>query len=300
MTSYHIPVMLEESVEGLCVKPSGVYVDLTFGGGGHARAILERLNDGMLIAFDKDEAARANRIDDDRFIFLQQDFRFLKYNLKYLGIDEVDGILADLGVSSHHFDDGARGFTYREDVPLDMRMNRALVVTAADLLNERSPEELGRIFREYADIRHPRRLVELLVRHREARPFRTAGDVKEALRPLLRGGNANSFLSRIFQALRIEVNGEMEALREMLRQVPRVLRPGGRLVVIAYHSLEDRLVKQFIRTGHFGEKEENPFGNEEPPLRPVNKKVITPSDEEVRNNPRARSARMRIAEKKEA
>ncbi len=297
MSSYHIPVLLEESVEGLQVDPSGVYVDLTFGGGGHARAILSRLKEGRLIAFDKDEAATENRIDDERFVLLQQDFRFLKYNLRYLGIEKVDGILADLGVSSHHFDDASRGFTYREDGPLDMRMNRSVRLTAADVLNGYTPEELERIFREYADVRHPRRLVERIVAFREGRPFRTAGDLQEALRSFLRGGAGNKFLSRIFQALRIEVNGEMEALREMLQQVPQVLRPGGRLVVIAYHSLEDRLVKHFIRTGHFKEEETDPFSTEKPPLRPVNKKVIVPSDEEVRRNPRARSARMRIAER---
>ncbi len=296
MSSYHIPVMPEECLSGLQISPGGIYVDLTFGGGGHSRVILSRLDQGRLIAFDQDEESLKNRLDDKRFLLLRQNFRFLKYNLKYLGICEVDGILANLGVSSHHFDEGTRGFTYRSDAVLDMRMNRERKITAADVLNGYSPGGLERLFREYAEIKHPGRLVSYLVRAREAKPFRTVGDLLEALRPMTGRGPANRFLSRIFQALRIEVNEEMEALKEMLLQVPQVLRQGGRLVVISYHSLEDRLVKQFIRNGKF-ETEEDPFAREEPPLKAVNRKVITPSPEELRENPRARSAKLRIAEK---
>jgi len=300
MIPYHIPVMLEESISGLNISPGGTYVDLTFGGGGYSQAILSRLGEGRLVAFDQDEESLKNRLEDKRFLLLQQNFRFLKYNLEYLGIRGVDGILADLGVSSHHFDEEERGFTYRADSPLDMRMNRSKKMTAADVLNRYTQEELERVLREYAEIRHPGRLVGLLVRVREQRPFRTAGDLLTALKPLMKGRPANRFLSRIFQALRIEVNEEMEALKEMLEQVPQVLRPGGRLVVITYHSLEDRLVKQFIRTGRTTTEEEvaDPFGEEHSPLRQVNRKVITPAKEEIARNPRARSAKMRIAEKK--
>lgn len=283
-------------MSGLQISPGGIYVDLTFGGGGHSRAILSRLDQGRLIAFDQDEESLKNRLDDKRFLLLRQNFRFLKYNLKYLGIREVDGILADLGVSSHHFDEGRRGFTYRSDADLDMRMNREQKMTAADVLNSYSPGDLERLFREYAEIKHPGRLVSYLVRTREAKPFRTVGDLLEALQPMTGRGPANRFLSRIFQALRIEVNEEMEALKEMLLQVPQVLRQGGRLVVISYHSLEDRLVKQFVRNGRF-DTVEDPFGREEPPLKAINRKVITPSREELRENPRARSAKLRIAEK---
>ncbi len=298
MSSYHIPVMVEESLTGLNIVPDGIYVDLTFGGGGHSRAILSRLGQGRLIAFDQDEESMKNRLDDKRFLLLQQNFRYLKYNLKYLGVQEVDGILADLGVSSHHFDEGERGFTYREDAALDMRMNREQEQDAAGILNRYAPGDLERLFREYAEIKHPERLVGLLVKAREGSPFRTAGDLLEALRPMTKGRSSNRFLSRIFQALRIEVNGEMEALKEMLVQVPQVLRQGGRLVVISYHSLEDRLVKQFIRSGRVtGGEETDPLGREQPPLRPVNRKVITPGPEEIAKNPRARSAKMRIAEK---
>ncbi len=295
---YHTPVLLKESVSGLNIVPEGVYVDLTFGGGGHSMAILSQLGRGRLVAFDQDEESLENRLDDKRFLLLRQNFRFLKYNLRYLGIREVDGVLADLGVSSHHFDEGARGFTYRADAVLDMRMNRAREMTAADILNAYTPDRLEQLFREYAEIGHPGRLVGLLVRAREAKPFRTVEDLLTALRPMTKGGPANRFLSRIFQALRIEVNEEMEALKEMLIQVPQVLRKGGRLVVISYHSLEDRLVKQFIRTGRFdGGEETGPFAGEEPLLRAVNRKVITPAPEETGKNPRARSAKLRIAEK---
>jgi 16S rRNA (cytosine1402-N4)-methyltransferase len=290
--------MLEECLRGLNISPGGVYVDLTFGGGGHSRAILSELDQGRLIAFDQDEESRKNRLDDKRFLLLQQNFRFLKYNLKYLGIREVDGILADLGVSSHHLDAEGRGFTYRSDAVLDMRMNREQKMTAADVLNDYPPGELERLFREYAEIKHPGRLVTFVVRAREERPFRTVSDLLEALRPMTGRGTSSRFLSRIFQALRIEVNEEMEALKEMLLQVPEVLRPGGRLVVISYHSLEDRLVKQFIRQGSFGTEEEpDLMGRRTPPLKAVNRKVITPAPEEIRKNPRARSAKLRIAEK---
>ncbi len=298
MSSYHIPVLLEESISGLNIRPDGIYVDLTFGGGGHARAILSKLNTGRLIAFDQDESSMANKPEDDRLLVLHQNFRFLKNNLRYLEISQVDGILADLGVSSHHFDMEERGFSFRVDAELDMRMNKNREKTAADILNSYTGPELERVFRDYAEIRHPERLVGMILRGREIHVIRTTGDLLDILKPMTRGGRSKKFLARIFQALRIEVNEELDALREMLEQTPEVTARGGRLVVISYHSLEDRMVKTFMKTGFTSFKEdENPLVRHQPPFRMVNKKVITPATDELIRNPRSRSAKLRIAER---
>ncbi len=298
MSFYHTPVMLEESITGLNVQPEGIYVDCTFGGGGHAQAILSELGKGRLIAFDQDEASQKNRLDDERFLLLRQNFRYLKNNLEYLGIPHVDGILADLGVSSYHFNDDPRGFSFRTDTALDMRMNEGGEKTAADVLNKYSAKNLEQVFRDYAEIRHPERLAGLIIRARERGRIRTTGDLVELLKPMLRGGKSNKFLARIFQALRMEVNEEMDALREMLEQTPVLLRRGGRLVVISYHSLEDRMVKYFMKTGYaLSRPVEESLSEEQPPLRMITRKVITPSDEEITVNPRARSAKLRIAER---
>ncbi len=298
MSSYHIPVLLEESIAGLNIRPDGTYVDLTFGGGGHTRAILSKLDRGRVIAFDQDEASLKNAPEDHRLILLQQNFRFLKNNLRYLEILQVDGILADLGVSSHHLDQGARGFSFRESADLDMRMNKRQKKTAADILNRYPAAELERVFRDYAEIRHPRRLVELILRAREQREIRKTGELTAVLKPMMGERISHKFLARVFQALRIEVNEEMEALREMLEQTPEVTAPGARLVVISYHSLEDRMVKTFMKTGSVNPPEEDhPFERRQPPFRMISKKVITPPAGEIARNPRSRSARLRIAER---
>lgn len=297
MNSYHTPVLLKESISGLNIKPDGIYLDVTYGGGGHARAILSLLERGRLIAFDQDEASQQSRIDDDRLTLLLQNFRYLKNNLKYLGITQVDGILADLGVSSYQFDNYRRGFTYRVDTELDMRMNRKKRLSAREVLNRYSAKELTRVFQQYAEIRHPDRLVSLIIKAREKREIKTTGDLVNVLKLILKGGRYNKFLSRIFQALRIEVNEEIESLGEMLKQTPEVIRKGGRLVVISYHSLEDRMVKHFMKTGSFlpGTPEESIYGRKTS-FRMVNRRVIIPGPEEIAANPRSRSAKLRIAE----
>ena len=269
---YHVPVMLHESLEGLDIQPSGVYVDVTFGGGGHSREILNRLNDeGELYGFDQDADAEKNIPADSRFVFVRSNFRYLYNFMRYHGVaGEVDGLLADLGVSSHHFDDKDRGFSFRFDGALDMRMNTRAGQTAADIV---------------------------LVRSREIKKIETIADFLEVIKPFTGKDKEKKFLAQVFQALRIEVNDEMRALREMLQQTLQVLKPGGRLVVITYHSLEDRLVKNFLKTGNFeGKAEQDFFGNIRSPFRLVNNKVIVPSDEEIERNPRSRSAKLRIAE----
>lgn len=298
MSFYHTPVLLEESIAGLNIQPDGIYVDCTFGGGGHAKVILSKLEQGRLIAFDQDEISQANRLDDERFLLLQQNFRYLKNNLKYLGILQVDGILADLGVSSYHFNDSPRGFSFRTDTALDMRMNEGREKTAADIVNRYSAKDLEQVFKDYAEIRHPERLAGMIIRARENGRIRTTGDLVEILKPMMRGGKSNKFLARIFQALRIEVNEELDALRKMLEQTSVLLRRRGRLVVISYHSLEDRIVKYFMKTGSVSL---HPVGEslseEHPPLKMITRKVITPSEEEITANPRARSAKLRVAER---
>lgn len=297
---YHVPVMLRECMDGLRICPSGIYVDVTFGGGGHSREILRSLNEeGRLYGFDQDRDAERNIPADPRFVFVRGNFRYLRNFMRYYGVcGEVDGVLADLGVSSHHLDDKERGFSFRFDGALDMRMNARKGRTAADIVNEYPEEALADVFFLYGELKMARKLASVLLRARGERRIETIGDLLEVLSPFTGKDKEKKFLAQVFQALRIEVNDEMRALREMLEATLRVLRPGGRLVVITYHSLEDRLVKNFLRTGNFeGKSERDFFGNTSSPFRLVNNKVIVPSDEEVERNPRSRSAKLRIAEK---
>ena len=292
---YHIPALLRESIDGLAVQPDGNYVDATFGGGGHSRAILQCLGPGgRLLGMDQDMDAWENRLDDERFIFVHGNFAYLKNFVRYYGLDGVDGILADLGVSFHHFDDVNRGFTFRADAPLDMRMNRSASFTARELLNNYSAERLADVLYLYGELRQSRRLAAAIV---AARPLSTTGELVDAVRPLLKPSQEKKELSMVFQALRIEVNGELDALRKLLAQSLEVLNPGGRLAIITYHSLEDRLVKNFMRSGNVeGRQEKDFYGRVNTPWRVVTGKVIVPSEEEVARNPRSRSAKLRVAE----
>ncbi|MDD4632704.1 MAG: 16S rRNA (cytosine(1402)-N(4))-methyltransferase RsmH [Proteiniphilum sp.] len=300
--AYHIPALLNESIEGLDIRPSGVYVDVTFGGGGHSSEILRRLNgDGRLIAFDQDEDAVLNAIDDPRFTFIRSNFRFLKNFLRYLGVDEVDGVMADLGVSSHHFDDAGRGFSFRFEGGLDMRMNRSASKSAADILNEYPEEKLREVFLKYGELKYAHKIASSVIAYRQARKIAVTNDLLAILEPFTFKDREKKILAQAFQALRIEVNGEMEALTEMLTQALQVLKPGGRLSVISYHSLEDRLVKNFFRTGNFeGTLIKDFYGNVETPFEQISRKVIVPAEEEQQQNPRSRSAKLRIAEKKKS
>ncbi len=300
MTAYHTPALLFESVDGLDIRPGGVYVDVTFGGGGHSREILSRLNsEGKLLAFDQDEDALANRIDDARFIFERANFRFLKNFLRYHHIDSVDGILADLGVSSHHFDDEERGFSFRFPAELDMRMNRTAQKTAADILNDYSEEKLSDVFYYFGELNNARRIAAAIVTARKQQKINHTTDFLTVLEPFVARDKEKKILARLFQALRIEVNDEMSALQELLVQSLSALKPGGRLCIISYHSLEDRLVKNFMKSGNFkGEVVKDFYGNAATPFTLINRKVIMPSEEEQTVNPRSRSAKLRIAEKK--
>jgi len=298
MVAYHLPALLTESIAGLNLRPDGIYVDVTFGGGGHSRAILEHITTGRLVAFDQDTDAAANAFGDERFTLLNQNFRYLKNNLRYLGITAIDGLIADLGVSFHQFDQQERGFSFRSDAALDMRMNRQATVKASDILRTYDEEKLADVFYLYGELTTSRRLAAAIVRARAAKPVVTVSDLAEALRGLVPPREENKFWARLFQSLRIEVNGELDALKEMLLQALQVLKPGGRIAVITYHSLEDRLVKNFFRTGSFeGESEKDFYGNVSAPLKAVNRKVIVPSEDEIMSNSRARSARLRVAEK---
>ncbi len=296
--AYHIPVLLNESVEGLNIRKDGDYVDVTFGGGGHSREILNRLSAGRLFAFDQDEDAAANAFDDPRFIFIRHNFRYIRNFLRYYKVGKVDGILADLGVSSHDFDVAGRGFSFRFSGDLDMRMNRDATKTAADIINEYDEEKLTRVFREYGEVENARRLVRQIVASRQAVSIKTIDQFKEAIAPCVPKKYETKYLAKVFQALRIETNGELDVLKDFLVQSAELLKPGGRLVVITYHSLEDRLVKNFIRTGNFeGKQEKDFYGNVSSGFEAINRKVIVPGDEEIERNPRARSAKLRIAEK---
>ena len=299
-TPYHIPVLLETAVDLLDIRPDGTYADLTFGGGGHSRRILASLGEGgRLYAFDQDADTAANRPDDPRFHYVASNFRFLRGALRWRGVGEVDGILADLGVSSHHFDTVERGFSFRGEAPLDMRMNRRGRLTAADVVNNGSADELTRIFGEWGELETPWKIAACLERARAAAPIRTTAELVAAVRPCTPKRDESKFLTKLFQALRIEVNGEMEALKMALEQSLKVLRPGGRLVVISYHSLEDRLVKNFLRSGNFGGEVATDFyGRRETPFEVLTRKAVTPSDEELARNPRSRSARLRAAVKR--
>lgn len=300
---YHVPVLLHESLEGMDIHPDGVYVDVTFGGGGHSREILRRLGDeGRLYGFDQDADAEQNIPDDERFVFVRSNFRYLYNFMRYYDeVGEVDALLADLGVSSHHFDDRERGFSFRFEGSLDMRMNTRAGQTAADVLNNYTEEQLADVFYLYGELKNARRLAAAVVAYRTGKkPILTSGDLLEIVTPFIGRDKEKKFLAQVFQALRIEVNDEMRALREMLGASLRVLRPGGRLVVITYHSLEDRLVKNFLKTGNFeGKVEQDFFGNVRSPFKLLSGKVITPSKEEIERNPRSRSAKLRIAEKRQ-
>lgn len=297
---YHIPVLLKQSVDGMNIRPEGTYVDVTFGGGGHSREILRRLGkEGKLLAFDQDEDAERNVAHDERFIFVRSNFRYLKNFLRYHDIESVDAVLADLGVSSHHFDDAERGFSFRFDGKLDMRMNKRSAMTAADVVNTYTEERLADMFYLYGELKNSRKLASVIAKARSERRIETTGEFLEVIKPLFGKEREKKELAKVFQALRIEVNCEMEALKEMLSAAGEVLKPGGRLVVITYHSLEDRLVKNMMKTGNVeGKEEKDFFGNLTTPFRLINNKVIVPDEEEVERNPRSRSAKLRIAEKK--
>ena len=297
MTSYHVPVLLKESIEALDIKPDGIYVDLTFGGGGHSREIIKHLTTGKLIGFDQDIDAERNIIDDERFIFIRHNFRYFKNFLKYIGYEKVDGILADLGVSSHEFDVAERGFSFRFDGDLDMRMNQSANFNAADLLNTYSSDELFRVFKYYGEVKNPGKLVRVILAHRDDNEFKTIQQLKEVILPCTPKFKEHRYWAQVFQALRIEVNAEMDVLKDMLNQIPESLKPDGRLAVITYHSLEDRLVKNFIRDGKFaGGAEKDFYGKTNTPLEAVNRKVIIPDEEELELNNRSRSAKLRIAQ----
>ena len=296
---YHIPALLEECLNGLNIKPDGTYVDVTFGGGGHSRAIVQRLSPlGHLYGMDQDIDAWRNRIDDPRFTFVLSNFAYLTNFMRYYGVDGVDGILADLGVSFHHFDDSQRGFSFRFDGQLDMRMNRSASLDARQIVATDTEEQLAQVLYLYGELKQSRQLARAIVRARAERAIDTTLQLIEVIRPLIRPNQEKKELAQVFQALRIEVNHEIDALKHLLQSSLDVLRPGGRLVVITYHSLEDRLVKNFMRSGNIeGQVVKDFYGRVLSPLRPVNNKVITPSDDEVERNPRSRSAKLRIAQK---
>jgi 16S rRNA (cytosine1402-N4)-methyltransferase len=295
---YHIPALLKESIDGLKIQPDGIYVDVTYGGGGHSMEILKNLSTGKLIAFDQDEDSVVNIPDDDRFFFLNQNFRFLKNNLLFNNISSIDGLIADLGVSFHQFDEPERGFTFRQDAPLDMRMNKLGSVTAAKILNSMEESALADVFYKYGELTTSRRIAREIVSARALKPLATVNDIIDAIGKLAPFRQEHKFYAKVFQALRIEVNHEIDYLKEMLEQSLDMLKTGGRLVVISYHSLEDRLVKNFMKAGNFeGEEKKDFYGNIETPFRIINKKGTTPDEEEISLNNRARSARLRIAEK---
>lgn len=296
--SYHVPVLLHESIEGLNIKPDGIYVDVTFGGGGHSREILSKLTTGKLLGFDQDTDVEQNVPKSENFIFCNSNFRFLRNFLKYYKIQQIDGLLADLGVSSHHFDEVSRGFTFQHNAPLDMRMNNTSTVTASEILMQATENELKYIFREYGEVENAGRLVYLIVEARAKTKLDTSDKFIEAIKPAIPRNQENKYLAKVYQALRIRVNNELESLKALLMQCIGAIKPGGRLVVITYHSLEDRLVKNFIKNGQFeGEAESDLFGNRKVPFKTIHNKIIIPSEAELSVNSRARSAKLRIAER---
>lgn len=298
-TTYHVPVLLQQSIDGLNICAEGIYVDVTFGGGGHSKEILKRLGKhGRLLGFDQDADAERNIVDDKRFTFVRSNFRYLKNFLRYYGVEQVDGILADLGVSSHHFDESERGFSFRADGPLDMRMNKRAGMTAAMVVNGYAEEKLADVFYLYGELKNSRKLASLICKARTQQEISTTGEFLEVVKPLFDKDREKKELAKVFQALRIEVNQEMEALKEMLQAATEVLKPGGRLAVITYHSLEDRMVKNLMKTGNVeGKADKDFYGRVNTPFRLINNKVITPDEEEVARNPRSRSAKLRVAEK---
>ena len=297
--TYHIPVMLEECIEGLAIKPNGTYVDLTMGGGGHTSEILRHLGpEGHLYSFDQDPDAQANAPQDERFTFVASNFRFLRGAMRLRGVEQVDGILADLGVSSHHFDAKHRGFSFRGEAPLDMRMNTRSKRTAADIVNTYDKEALAKIFSDYGELDTTWKIANCIERARATKPIETTAELVEAVKPCTPPKDEAKFLTKLFQALRIELNGEMEALRMALEQSLKILKPGGRLVIMSYHSLEDRIVKNFMRSVNAdGRIEKDFFGNSTSELKVITRKAVAPSNEEIERNPRSRSAKLRIAEK---
>ena len=306
--SYHIPVLLNESIEGLNLQKGGIYVDVTMGGGGHTLEILNRMDkDATLFSFDQDLDAYQNMLQshaddiakDERFVFVRSNFRYLKNWMRYHGVEQIDGLLADLGVSSHHFDDENRGFSFRFDSPLDMRMNKSATQTAADVVNNYSEEALADVFYLYGELKNARRIASLLVKQRAQTEIKTTQQLTTVLEPLFRREREKKDLAKLFQALRIEVNGEMQALKEMLNSATQLLKKGGRLSIITYHSLEDRIVKNIMKAGNVeGKVEQDFYGRIHTPFKLINNKVIVPSEEEQEQNPRSRSAKLRIAEKK--
>ncbi|MBE6299300.1 MAG: 16S rRNA (cytosine(1402)-N(4))-methyltransferase RsmH [Bacteroidales bacterium] len=296
---YHIPALLNECIDGLNISPNGTYIDVTFGGGGHSRGIIERLGtNGKLFSFDQDSDAEKNIIDDKRFTFVKSNFRFLKNFMKYHNIEQVDGIIADLGVSFHHFDEAERGFSFRFDGKLDMRMNRRGGNSAAEVINKYPESKIADILYYYGEMRNARKIAAEIVKKRESKVIETTSDLLSIIKGMINPKQEKKELAQIFQALRIEVNDEMTSLKSMLQQSVEMLKPGGRIVVLTYHSLEDRIVKDFFRYGNFdGKAEQDFFGRLIAPLKQINNKVITPSEEEIERNPRSRSAKLRIAEK---
>ena len=297
--TYHVPVLLHESIDGLAIKSGGIYVDVTFGGGGHSKEILRRLDEkAHLYSFDQDPDAEKNIVNDDRFTFVRSNFRYLKNWMRYYGVDHIDGLLADLGVSSHHFDDETRGFSFRFDAPLDMRMNKRAGTTAAEILNTYDEEQLADIFYIYGELKNARKIASIIAKTRNEKKIETTGDLMSATEKLFQREREKKEMAKMFQALRIEVNHEMDALKEMLNGAKDLLGEGGRLSVITYHSLEDRIVKNMMKAGNVeGKIKQDFFGRIEAPFRRINNKVIVPSDEEQQQNPRSRSAKLRIAEK---
>lgn len=306
--SYHIPVLLNESIEGLNLQKGGIYVDVTMGGGGHTLEILNRMDkDATLFSFDQDLDAYQNMLQshsddiaqDERFVFVRSNFRYLKNWMRYHGVEQIDGLLADLGVSSHHFDDENRGFSFRFDSPLDMRMNKSATQTAADVVNNYNEEALADVFYLYGELKNARRIASLLVKQRAQTEIKTTQQLITVLEPLFKREREKKDLAKLFQALRIEVNGEMQALKEMLNSATQLLKKGGRLSIITYHSLEDRIVKNIMKAGNVeGKVEQDFYGRIHTPFKLINNKVIVPSEEEQEQNPRSRSAKLRIAEKK--
>ena len=297
--TYHVPVLLQESIDGLNIKPDGIYVDVTFGGGGHSREILNRLGkNGHLYSFDQDEDAEKNILDDDRFTFVRSNFRYIHNWMRYYNVAHIDGLLADLGVSSHHFDDETRGFSFRFDAPLDMRMNNRSGVTAAEILNTYSEEMLADIFYIYGELKNARKIAAAIVKARSYKNIEKTGDLMQETEKLFLREREKKEIAKLFQALRIEVNHEMDALKEMLNGAKEILNEGGRLSVITYHSLEDRIVKNMMKAGNVeGKITQDFYGRTEAPFRLISNRVITPSEEEQERNPRSRSAKLRIAEK---
>ncbi len=298
--TYHVPVLLHESIDGLNIQSGGIYVDVTFGGGGHSREILTRINgNGHLFSFDQDADAERNVVADKDFTFVCSNFRYLKNWMRYYGVEGIDGLLADLGVSSHHFDDETRGFSFRYDSPLDMRMNKRAGKTAADIVNDYEESQLADIFYLYGELKNSRRIASALVKARAEKRIETTTNFMKAVEPLFKREREKKDMAKLFQALRIEVNHEMDALKEMLKSATELLKPGGRLSVITYHSLEDRIVKNVMKAGNpEGKVTQDFFGRIETPFKLINNKVIVPSQEEQERNPRSRSAKLRIAEKK--